>query len=227
MADDKKRPDVTDSTVTEFFIEVHRSMQRYNLEGNLRAGNNAANIGLNLSPTSGVSGPAFSASAGVGPEGMKTGSFTVAVPGLGPAETVLAFSKSGKETGNGLDVKSNVNTDLGFGKAFFEENRAANGPRTTAFGGSFRPIEGLNLSAQRQKIDEGPTKDRFGFDYENSGIFKAFAELNDKKPSMLGGSYTTKNPFGFGGNFEAQGSVNKNPDQPFDWNVGARYTRRF
>ena len=110
----------------------------------------------------------------------------VAVPGLGPAGQVLAFSKSFDQIpGNGLDVKSNVNTDLGFGKAFFEENRAANGPRTTAFGGSFRPIEGLNLSAQRQKIDEGPTKDRFGVDYENSGIFKAFAESNDKKPSML------------------------------------------
>ena len=224
MADDKKRPDVTDSTVTEFFVE----MKNYYLKGKLGTGDNAANIGLNLSPTSGVSGPEISGSAGVGPEGRKSGSFTVAVPGLGHAGKVLAFSKSFDQIpGNGLDVKSNVSTDLGFGKAFFEENRAANGPRTTAFGGSFRPIEGLNLSAQRQKIDEGPTKDRFGFDYENSGIFKAFAELNDKKPSMLGGSYTTKNPFGFGGNFEAQGSVNKNPDQPLGWNVGARYTRSF
>ena len=227
MADDDKRPDLTNSTVTEFFIK----MRRYNLEGRFGAGNNDANIGVNLSPTSGVFGPALSASAGVGPEGRKSGSFTaavpVAVPGLGPAETVLAFSKSVKETGSGLDVKSNVSTDLGSGKAFFEENRAANGPRTTAFGGSFRPIEGLNLSAQRQEIDEGPTKDRFGFDYENSGIFKAFAELNDKKPSMLGGSYTAEDPFGFGGRFEAQGSVNKNSDQPLGWNVGARYTRSF
>ena len=224
MADDNKRPDVTDSTVTEFFVE----MKNYYLKGKLGTGDNAANIGLNLSPTSGVSGPEISGSAGVGPEGRKSGSFTVAVPGLGHAGKVLAFSKSFDQIpGNGLDVKSNVSTDLGFGKAFFEENRAANGPRTTAFGGSFRPIEGLNLSAQRQKIDEGPTKDRFGVDYENSGIFKAFAELNDKKPSMLGGSYTAEDPFGFGGRFEAQGSVNKNPDQPLDWNIGARYTRRF
>lgn len=110
MADDNKRPDVTDSTVTEFFIE----MQQYYLDGNLRAGNNAANIGVNLSPTSGVSGPAFSASAGVGPEGMKTGSFTVAVPGQGPAQSVLEFSKRFEQIpGNGLDVKSNVNANIG------------------------------------------------------------------------------------------------------------------
>ena len=197
MADDDKRPDLTNSTVTEFFIK----MRRYNLEGRFGAGNNDANIGVNLSPTSGVFGPALSASAGVGPEGRKSGSFTAAVPVAVPG--------------------------LGSGKAFFEEIRAANGPRTTAFGGSFNPIDGLNLSAQRHRMDEGPTKDRFGFDYENSGIFKAFAELNDKKPSMLGGSYTAEDPFRLGGRFEAQGSVNKNPNQPLGWNVGARYTRSF
>ena len=69
---------------------------------------------------------------------------------------------------------------------------------------------------------------RAGYGVDSGGLEGLLRDVRGEgQDKSLEAYYNKDDLFGLGGRFEAQGSVNKNPDQPLGWNVGARYTRRF
>jgi len=283
MADDDKRPDVTDSTVTQF---LRITSNNYDITGRGSFNESGASVGVGASPDRNSYLPEVSAFAAVNEAGDKAGDLSMAV------RNILRYSKRLEEGPEGRRTTDTFEGGAGPVQAFYSQSQQPDQDlQTKAFGGSLEAglmrfyaqrelskqdvipsgeaqsftnpyverrtdtigaggsfplgpgtVRGdinrqyqTNRGPQHISQDSRPTSQspnvttyRAGYGVDSGGLEGLLRDVQGEgQDKSLEAYYNKDDPFGFGGRFEAQGSVNKDSDQPLGWNVGARYTRSF
>ena len=150
MADDDKRPDVTDSTVTQFLrITSNDSVfPNYDITGRGSFNESGAYVGFGASPDRNSYLPEVSADASVNEAGDKTGSLSMAV------RNILRYSKRLEEGPEGRRTTDTFEGGAGPVQAFFSQSQQPDqDSQTKSFGGSFEAGP-MRFYAQREKFKQ-------------------------------------------------------------------------
>ena len=150
MADDDKRPDVTDSTVTQFLrITSNDSVfPNYDITGRGSFNESGAYVGVGASPDRNSYLPAFSAFAAVNEAGDKTGGLSAAV------RNIIRYSKRLEEGPEGRRTTDTFEGGAGPVQAFFSQSQQPDqDSQTKSFGGSFEAGP-MRFYAQREKFKQ-------------------------------------------------------------------------
>jgi hypothetical protein len=150
MADDDKRPDVTDSTVTQFLrITSNDSVfPNYDITGRGSLDESGAYVGFGASPDRNSYLPEVSADASVNEAGDKTGSLSMAV------RNILRYSKRLEEGPGGLKTTDTFEGNIGNAQAFYSQSQQPDQDlRTKTLGGSLEAGP-MRFYAQREKFKQ-------------------------------------------------------------------------
>mgnify|MGYP003656707688 FL=1 len=146
MADDNKRPDVTDSTVTQFLrITSNDSVfPNYDITGRGSLDESGAYVGFGASPDRNSYLPEVSADASVNEAGDKTGSLSMAV------RNILRYSKRLEESPEGRITTDTFEGGAGPVQAFYSQSQQPDQAlRTKTLGGSLEAGP-MRFYAQRE-----------------------------------------------------------------------------